>query len=47
VEKHSTPLAEATTPSLEALKAYGTGVKAIVSSGSVAAPYLFSSARSR
>ena len=25
VEKHSTPLAEATTPSLEALKAYSTG----------------------
>ena len=27
VEKHSTPLAEATTPSLEALKAYSTGMK--------------------
>ena len=28
VEKHSTPLAEATTSSLEALKAYSTGMKA-------------------
>jgi serine/threonine protein kinase/Tfp pilus assembly protein PilF len=27
VEKHSTPLQEATTPSLEALKAYSTGIK--------------------
>ena len=27
VEKHSTPLAEATTPSLEALKAYSTGMR--------------------
>ena len=27
VEKHSTPLADATTPSLEALKAYSTGMK--------------------
>jgi eukaryotic-like serine/threonine-protein kinase len=27
VEKHSTPLQEATTPSLEALKAYSTGLK--------------------
>src|SRR4029077_17965281 len=32
VEKHSTPLAEATTPSLEALKAYSAGMKAILSS---------------
>ncbi len=32
VEKHSTPLAEATTPSLEALKAYSTAVKAITAS---------------
>ena len=31
VERHSTPLAEATTPSLEALKAYSTGLKAILS----------------
>ena len=37
VEKHSTPLAEATTPSLEALKAYSTGMKVVVSSGSAAA----------
>ena len=35
VEKHSTPLAEATTPSLEALKAYSTGMKVVVSSGNV------------
>src|SRR5258708_231397 len=33
VEKHSTPLAEATTTSLEALKAYGTGIKVAVISG--------------
>src|SRR4029077_3141748 len=32
VEKHSTPLADATTPSLEALKAYSTGIKEITSS---------------
>jgi len=37
VEKHSTPLAEATTPSLEALKAYSTGMKVNLSSGSAAA----------
>ncbi len=37
VEKHSTPLAEATTTSLEALKAYSTGMKVNVSSGAVAA----------
>ncbi len=37
VEKHSTPLAEATTPSLEALKAYSTGMKVAVSSGIEAA----------
>ena len=37
VEKHSTPLAEATTPSLEALKAYSTGMKVVVSSGNAAA----------
>ena len=36
VEKHSTPLAEATTPSLEALKAYSTGMKVVVSSGNEA-----------
>src|SRR4029077_17036590 len=34
VEKHSTPLAEATTPSLEALQAYITGIKVSVSVGS-------------
>ena len=33
VEKYSTPLDEATTPSLEALKAYSTGVKLGFSSG--------------
>ena len=37
VEKHSTPLAEATTPSLEALKAYSTGMKVVLSSGNAAA----------
>ena len=36
VEKHSTPLDEATTPSLEALKAYSTGMKAVVSGGNTA-----------
>jgi tetratricopeptide (TPR) repeat protein len=37
VEKHSTPLAEATTSSLEALKAFSTGMKVTLSSGQVAA----------
>lgn len=37
VEKHSTPLAEATTSSLEALKAYSTGMKVVVPSGNEAA----------
>jgi serine/threonine protein kinase/tetratricopeptide (TPR) repeat protein len=37
VEKHSTPLAEATTPSLEALKAYSMANKVNLSSGSAAA----------
>ena len=37
MEKHSTPLAEATTPSLEALKAYSTGMKVAISSGNAAA----------
>ena len=32
VERHSMPLAEATTPSIEALKAYSTGMKAALSS---------------
>jgi eukaryotic-like serine/threonine-protein kinase len=33
VAKHSMPLAEATTPSIEALKAYSTGMKLLLSSG--------------
>jgi tetratricopeptide (TPR) repeat protein len=33
VERHSTPLAEATTPSLEALKAYSAAMKLVLSSG--------------
>src|SRR5438552_11316422 len=37
VEKHSTPLEEATTPSLEALKAYSTGLKVALSSANAAA----------
>jgi tetratricopeptide (TPR) repeat protein len=37
VEQHSTPLAEATTTSLEALKAYSTGMKVNLSSGNPAA----------
>ena len=37
VEKHSMPLADATTPSLEALKAYSTGMKVNVASGTAAA----------
>ena len=37
VEQHSTPLAEATTPSVEALKAYSTGMKVALSSGNEAA----------
>jgi len=37
VEKHSTPLAEATTPSLEALKAYSTANKVTLSTGGAAA----------
>jgi eukaryotic-like serine/threonine-protein kinase len=41
VEKHSTPLAEATTPSLEALKAYSTGYNVAFTDGSAAAvPHL-------
>jgi serine/threonine protein kinase/tetratricopeptide (TPR) repeat protein len=34
VEKYSTPLAEATTPSLEALKAYSMGLQVLFSTGS-------------
>ena len=41
MEKHSTPLADATTPSLEALKAYSTGMKLTVVRGSAAAIPLF------
>ena len=41
VEKHSTPLADATTPSLEALKAYSAGMKVNLSSGDAAAIPLF------
>ena len=41
VEKHNTPLAEATTPSLEALKAYSAGWKIHTSSGATAALPLF------
>jgi hypothetical protein len=37
VEKHSTPLAEATTSSLDALKAYSTGLTIIASAGPPAA----------
>ncbi len=41
VERHSTPLAEATTSSLEALKAYSTASKLNLSSGSGAASIPF------
>ena len=41
VERHSTPLAEATTPSLEALKAYSTALKVNISTGAAAALPLF------
>ena len=41
VEKHDTPLAEATTPSLEALKAYSAGWKVKFSTGSIAAVPFF------
>lgn len=37
VEKHNTPLADATTPSLEALKSYSTALKVLFSTGSAAA----------
>src|SRR6185436_10600457 len=37
VEKHSTPLAQATTPSLEALKAYSIGMKGLNVSANYAA----------
>jgi eukaryotic-like serine/threonine-protein kinase len=41
VEKHDTPLPEATTSSLEALKAYSTGLKVSSSKGDAAALPLF------
>src|SRR5439155_10140951 len=41
IEKHETPLAEATTPSLEALKAYSAALKVHSSSGAAAALPLF------
>jgi eukaryotic-like serine/threonine-protein kinase len=41
VEKHDTPLAEATTPSLEALKAYSMGWKIVASQGGDAAVPFF------
>jgi tetratricopeptide (TPR) repeat protein/predicted Ser/Thr protein kinase len=41
VERHSTPLAEATTSSLDALKAYSMGLKVVYSTGSTAALPLF------
>jgi eukaryotic-like serine/threonine-protein kinase len=41
IEKHSTPLAEATTTSLEALKVYSSAMKVVVSSGPGAAMPLF------
>ena len=41
VEKHSTPLAEATTTSLEALKTFSTGMKVNVSRGSEASVSFF------
>jgi DNA-binding winged helix-turn-helix (wHTH) protein/tetratricopeptide (TPR) repeat protein len=41
VERHNTPLAEATTPSLEALKAYSAAWRIHASSGAIAALPLF------
>ncbi len=41
VEKYSTPLAEATTPSFEALKTYSAALKVLSSTGSAAALPLF------
>ena len=41
IEKHNTPLAEATTTSLEALKAYSTGLQLLSSAGSAPALPLF------
>jgi hypothetical protein len=39
VQKHDTPLAEATTPSLEALKAYSAGMKTGLSSSITGVPF--------
>lgn len=44
VGRYDTPLAEATTPSLEALKAYSTGLKVLYSIGSAAAVPFFRNA---
>src|SRR5208283_29144 len=44
VEKHDTPLAEATTPSLEALKAYSMGWRVVASQGGDAAVPFFKQA---
>ncbi len=41
VQKHNTPLAEATTSSLDALKAYSTALKIVASTGSPGAEPLF------
>jgi DNA-binding winged helix-turn-helix (wHTH) protein/predicted Zn-dependent protease len=41
VQKHDTPLEEATTSSLDALKAYSTALKIVYSTGSLAAEPLF------
>lgn len=41
IEKHNTPLAEATTPSLEALKAYSKGLKLLSSMSEAAAVPFF------
>jgi eukaryotic-like serine/threonine-protein kinase len=41
VAKHNTPLAEATTPSLDALKAYSTGWKVVTTAGEAAAVPFF------
>ena len=47
VEKHSTPLAEATTSSLEALKAYSTGHEGELIRRELPRPYLFSGVLSK
>jgi eukaryotic-like serine/threonine-protein kinase len=44
IQEHDTPLAEATTPSLEALKAYSNGIRVLSSSGSAAALPFFQKA---